>query len=430
MTEKPNPMFFFSYARADRDNSGTDLNAQDGGQTVDKFYRHLCAEVAELTARPAGEVGFFDRQNLELGMRWPKHLMDALRSAHVMVALFSPFYFSRPACGREFEIFRRRHEALNKSLDRTTDYRILPVFWVRPDVTRESIKTVPSPCRRYIADLQFADPRIPECYIKYGLKRMSELEMNIHLNSVCHCIADRIYELIKGDSLPDLNDIDFHTVKSAFHEAATDTPRLIDRRKREIRVYYLIPTRTEWSRANDNEDFEEGSLEEFGDRPEKARPFGEEPGTTVGRATEDGVGMVKPDLAVVHEQLPNDFAGSLADAVGTLTTPLVVFDRRALRLPHLRTAAVSYAQRNFENTGFITVAGREVPDAEVDRVCGAKIGALPKLHNWSVPAGRRAYVDNVASVVHELEAQLVRRQSDKLAPSGEVIPGLSGPSKI
>jgi hypothetical protein len=136
------PLFFFSYARADRSGAGNGLlRAQDAGpgNSVDKFYNNLCDEVAALTGLRSVDVGYYDVRNLELGVLWPKELMEALQSALVMVALFSPTYFSRPACGREFQVFRRRHEALTKNLGRTTEPRVLPVLWVRPDITYDAV---------------------------------------------------------------------------------------------------------------------------------------------------------------------------------------------------------------------------------------------------------------------------------------------------
>jgi hypothetical protein len=119
------PVFFFSYARADRRGAETGrINSQGRAEnSIEEFYRRLCNHVANLTGIDAEDVGVFDDQHLELGVPWPKHLMSALRSAHVMVSLFSPVYFSRPACGREFNIFQLRHKALEEKLGRTPDYR-------------------------------------------------------------------------------------------------------------------------------------------------------------------------------------------------------------------------------------------------------------------------------------------------------------------
>jgi hypothetical protein len=420
------PLFFFSYARADR--RGADvirLNAHDGGMynSVDIFYDQLCKQVAAITGKSADEVGFFDNQNLELGAPWPVKLIDALRSASVLIALFSPTYFLRPACGREFEIFRQRHEALNANLGRVADYRILPILWVRRDYIEKSIPTC---CQPYIRALQQTAPRMPEDYPMYGLMRMFELQKLADSRAeVCHRIADRICALKDDEPLPELGHLDFDAVNSAFHETpAPGTARPVNRNKREMRVYYLVPTRTEWSNASGM------GNDEFGDQREKARLFTEAPGATIGSATAEGVATVKPDLGVTHEALPNDFAGALAKTDDTMTTPLVVFDRRAVKVPALRAAAGSYAVHNFENTGFVTVAGGDVSDSEIDAVFRAKKGALPQLHNWTVPTARNEYVGNVASIVNALEAQLISRQTEKLTQSGEPIPGLSGPGTI
>jgi hypothetical protein len=421
----PGPILFFSYARADREGAGTSrLNALDRGQgnAIDAFYQHLCDQVAALTALPADEVGFFDKKNLELGTPWPRELMGALRSASVMIALFSPTYFSRAACGREFEIFRRRHRVLQESLGRATSHRVLPVLWVRPDVTYQSI---PGCCRDYVRDIQHTAPDMPDSYNQYGLMRMYELGLTTETNIICHSIADRVLALLKEEALPPLNDVDFNTMESAFHEAtAAGLPRPIDPMKREIRVYYMVPTRAEWLAASG------ANNDSLADLRERARPFADARGATIGSATEEGIAEGQPEVAITHEPLPDDLATALQDSNNSMTTPLVVFDRRALRTPNLASAAASYATRNFQNTGFVTVAGQDVSDAEVDDMYAAKKGALPKLHNWSVPDGRNAYVRSVASIVVELETQLVRRQVRILPSSGGGIPGLSGTGNV
>jgi hypothetical protein len=379
------PVFFFSYARADRSTSSRGrLNAHDGDSCVDDFYGKLSDEVASLTARSAEGVGFFDRDHLDLGTPWPQGLMGALRSTRVMVALFSPTYFSRPACGREFAVFRARQEELMRTVGSGDDYRILPVLWVRPDVTDASI---PSKCAAYIRTLQNIAPGMPECYSQLGLKRMFDLDYKIEVNRVCHKIADRIYSIVtSGRSLPGLDELDFNGVPSAFHDVTPEGhARPVDRRKREVRVYYLIPTRTEWSAVSGE------NISCFRDVREQARPFAEAAGVTVGAATEEGIGMVKPERSVIHEPLPNDLAEALTATQGSMTTPLVVFDRRAIRVPVLHPMVSSYVARNFENTGFVTAGGDTIAESELNSVCAAKIGALPRLHNWSVPRGRGDY---------------------------------------
>jgi hypothetical protein len=419
------PIFFFSYARADRHGARTShLNASDqgSGNAMDAFYAHLCDHVASLTARPAEEVGFFDQNSLDLGVPWPDRVIDALRSCRVMIAVFSPTYFSRQACGREFEVFRRRHKALQEKLGRAPDYRILPVLWVRPDVTYERI---PIGCRDYIRALQRTAPGMPESYNALGLMRMFELSRTTETNIVCHEIADRIYSLLHEEALPRIDRLDFDSLESAFHEIPSiDVPQSIDPMKREVRTYFLVPTRSEWLAATGKDSHK------FDSAREKARPFADAPGANILSATEEGITEGKLDLGVSHQVLPSDLINALEETKGSMTTPLIVFDRRALKIPSLKAAASSYCSRNFENAGLVTVAGEEISDPELKGECGAKIGALPKLHNWSVPQGRNTYVRNVASIVVELEAQLVHRQTGTIPPSGEAIPGLSGAGNI
>jgi hypothetical protein len=277
-------------------------------------------------------------------------------------------------------------------------------------------------------NLQHTAPGMPESYKSLGLRRMFEREDNANTNIVCQTIADRIFDLWKkkeDERLPELDQGEFNAVDSAFHLAATGRPRPIDPMKREIRVYYLVPTRAEWSAesgANDGD---------FEDQREQARPFRNARGATVRSATEEGIALVNRDLGIAHEPLPKDLSSALADADvdDSNTTPLVVFDRRAVQVANLKTAAASYAARNFKNTGFVTVAGHDVTEPEVDIVFAPKKGALPKLHNWMAPEKREDYVGNVASIVVELEAELVRRQAAKKPALGPPPPGLSGPGR-
>jgi hypothetical protein len=256
--------------------------------------------------------------------------------------------------------------------------------------------------------------------------RMFELGLNEDTSSVCHCIADSIYALVQNDlQLPSLREVDFNSLPSAFHETpAPGLARPIDATKREVRVYYLVPTRSEWLTASGK------TAADLSDLCERARPFDDAPGATIASATEEGVAEAKPDLGVSKELLPTELASALEQANDTMTTPLVVFDRRALKVPSLKPAAVSYARRNFENVGFVTVAGTDVPDSEVSAVYEAKIGALPKLHNWKIPKGRDDYVHNVALIIVELQARLVHQQTSKLPASGDPIPGLNSSGAI
>src|SRR6266446_9592517 len=90
-------LFFLSYARCD-------LNAN-----VKRFFQELSEEVAQLfegeRVDPDGPVAFFDREGVELGDNWDEKLRDAVHFSRVIVPLYTPRYFERPYCGKEFAVF-------------------------------------------------------------------------------------------------------------------------------------------------------------------------------------------------------------------------------------------------------------------------------------------------------------------------------------
>jgi len=418
------PLFFFSYARGNWENAeGGRFSAAERHaiNSIDEFYHALGREVADLSGLSADEVGFIDQEDLELSAPWPEKLVEALKSAAVMVALFSPTYFLRPACGREFEFFRQRQITLEKSLGRALDYRILPILWTRPDRVYSSI---PSRCRADILNLQLMPPDAPACYKSLGLKQMFNTERRAEWNEFCALIAKRICDLAQSDVLPPLDGVDFNSLPSAFHELPPlpGEARPVDPGRREIRVYYLVPTKAEWSEVSGT------TNADFNEHRNGAHPFSDAPDIDVAHATENGIVLFKPEIGVTHENLPKDIAHALKDADDTFTTILLVFDRRSLRIPLLKRAVTVYAEGDFKNTGFVTVAGDEVPDNEVVALRQRKTDSLPRLQIWRLPAGCKDYILNVASVVAEQEMQLVRRKMEMQPTFGGAIPGLSGPT--
>jgi FxsC-like protein len=92
--------FFFSYARANQD------------PYLDRFFRDLSREVAVLIGKPRDcQVGFLDKESIELGAEWSPAILDALQTSKVFVAIGSVAYFNSDYCGREWAFFRRRAAA-------------------------------------------------------------------------------------------------------------------------------------------------------------------------------------------------------------------------------------------------------------------------------------------------------------------------------
>jgi|RhiMetdeSRZDD1v2_1073273.scaffolds.fasta_scaffold86363_2 TIR domain-containing protein len=107
--------FFLSYAREDN----TDMRKDQRGVLnpfVQLFYEDLCREIRSKVGLLKGEeVGFFDDAKIEPGEDWPEKLASALQQSHVFIGLYSPTYFKKEYCGKEWAVFTARVEAYAKN---------------------------------------------------------------------------------------------------------------------------------------------------------------------------------------------------------------------------------------------------------------------------------------------------------------------------
>jgi FxsC-like protein len=106
---------------------------------VEKLYRELCCEVFERTtlsvSSPAG-VGFMDRSFISPGGDWREEIARALATCKVFVPLYSPRYFTREECGREWHAFAQR--IIDHRARRPGDPSdvIVPALWTPVDLER------------------------------------------------------------------------------------------------------------------------------------------------------------------------------------------------------------------------------------------------------------------------------------------------------
>lgn len=110
------PYFFLAYAHTAEE------------EWVKKLFRDLCTEIRERTAiPPTAQVGFMD-DRIPIGADWREILHRALATCRTFVPLYSPRYFQREECGREWHAFRQRildHRAQHAK----TPSAIVPVLW-------------------------------------------------------------------------------------------------------------------------------------------------------------------------------------------------------------------------------------------------------------------------------------------------------------
>lgn len=123
-------VFFASYARLDNDK---------------KRLRNVILDLRErvrskLGATKADDVGFFDQlDGILTGQRWQVELGEAVRQANVLVCFCSNTYFNSEYCANEFEVFRRRLNAIGPAGSALRV--IIPVVW--------DVSVVPSAVSRY-----------------------------------------------------------------------------------------------------------------------------------------------------------------------------------------------------------------------------------------------------------------------------------------
>lgn len=110
------PIFFFSYARKDDD------------KWLRRFLSDLKAAVQGLGM---DDANFHDISNIEPGDDWEERIAAALQCSLTMVCLYTPWYFRRDYCGKEFQVFIERQTTIRMDEDGTVrgSEKIIPVLW-------------------------------------------------------------------------------------------------------------------------------------------------------------------------------------------------------------------------------------------------------------------------------------------------------------
>jgi FxsC-like protein len=252
------PYFFLSYAHTPRYDSAV----ADPDMWVERLYRDLCDHVMAITNHPAGyPVGFMDRE-IRSGEGWPDRLAEALATARVFVPLFSPRYFDRPQCGREWYAFAQRAHQQYARGHRAAE-AIVPALWVpvEPD-------ELPSVASR----LQFNHSAFGENYTSEGLCGLIKLKFfREDYERAVWELAKRIVNVAKASGIAPGPPVDYHRTPSAFGARR--------RGPRNLRITVVAGTR---------DDRPDGrSPEYYGDTPLDWNPYHPASVRPLARFTED-----------------------------------------------------------------------------------------------------------------------------------------------
>ena len=170
------PHFLFSYARQDLD------------PYLERFYKDLRRETRSLVGCALKDAGYMDRRDIEVGADWAGELIDVLSTCNVMVAVYSPTYFNRPNCGKEWAVMAQRIERSRRELGGDLP-NLVPVNWVSvPEIPEQAMKP------------QWWDARFGSEYEQEGLrwiaKRMNKDELERRYEDIVTVLATRIRDLV------------------------------------------------------------------------------------------------------------------------------------------------------------------------------------------------------------------------------------------
>jgi hypothetical protein len=196
------PVFFVSYARADAVHPPYRA-------ALKEFVANLRAAVAVRLARADDEIAFFDESSIAAGEVWTDVLVDALTTCSVGVALYTPNYFTRAWCGKEFGVFRKRRPAQPGASG------IVPVLWMK-------CTTPPA-----VGDLQYRDGTFPEAYASVGMHQLATLQVfRDQYNQAVDAVAERIVAAVNsGGTLGGIGALEPEMLSSAWDESTKADPQ-------------------------------------------------------------------------------------------------------------------------------------------------------------------------------------------------------------
>src|SRR5262245_51189294 len=206
-------LFFLSYARED--------NKLDG--LVKKFYEDLCKDIAGKIAVSPDDVGFFDGAEIEPGAVWDQKLASALQQSSVFIAVYSPYYFQKKFCGKEWTVFKSRVEAYAKGLPKGSEFPALmfPVLWQKEDYVLPRIPTA-------LGKIQYKFDDYGKAYAEQGLRVMlRNKKFRQQYDDFIPVLADKVIEAAERHKLPALPNLPSLDQVAEIFPAQSPAPSLI-----------------------------------------------------------------------------------------------------------------------------------------------------------------------------------------------------------
>ena len=205
--------FFLSYARDNLDDY------------LKRFYRDLNSMILSLTLPGEGGDGFFDMGAVELGKQWSGVLTEALQDCRAFVSLYSPAYFTKEYCGKEWQLFSARQTAYSAGLppQASRPSLLMPVLWMPED-------KLPRPLPDAVAAVQYKHSDFGEVYAREGLRQLMALRRyGDHYRMFLSRFADKLIRAAREHVLPPQPQLpSLNEIESAFHRRGVPAARLAE----------------------------------------------------------------------------------------------------------------------------------------------------------------------------------------------------------
>jgi FxsC-like protein len=316
----PTLQFVLSYAR------------RDGRDAVQKFFEALCERLKRIRPDFDDPPGFMDA-NLEVGEDWPEVLAQGLRTAPLLVTLYSPSFFASPECGREVEVFLRRLEAASPG---ATLQAIHPVIWLRKNLAVHSV----------LADIQHDSVKFPKEYGQLDLDRLIRVrDYESRYIEFVDAFGDRLSDAIPrgGPVLPSAAPIQYRSTPSAWMRGgqaqATGTATA---GPNTVQLAYIAASADELRNGQIRD-----TVDLYGGDPKDWRVFD----PPVSRP----VGLLAPAIIVsegyYYEPLPFDehLLERIRDAEKARKIVVLIVDSWAIRLPAYQKLLAQFESFNYRN---------------------------------------------------------------------------------
>ena len=146
---------FISYARKNSDSY------------LQRFLEDLKEEIV-LREDVSDDEAIFVDVEVPSGADWKEDIGEALRQCWVCVTIFTPSYFRRPYCGKEFQVFLDRSGAEYDSEGAAIKVRgIVPVLWSR----EQDLKSKGLP-PRVASRINYTGKKLHDDYVRDGLRHI------------------------------------------------------------------------------------------------------------------------------------------------------------------------------------------------------------------------------------------------------------------